>query len=783
MKASMKSMLAPCVNFTDQDEYVWRHEQGTVIEMDNEEKAMKRLNNKRLPFRAWPIAPIPGLTTAFSKSWLFLVKVPAGDAAEAFPSVADRFTIDLDSIVHRREGKFSLVHLPASRIPNPYETIDADEVQKCAAFKVDVPRSWKAGDGPYQEMDLMATFQTASSISNTDSISLDPDKQQTIFVQFDASCLTFEAELAALRHLTAQHRLQEMAPSKLSLDAFKMLQNFSSRGWISFRNLHDEFPQLRNPCHRSHRVPKLIVEKFKAFNADHRAALKGLQSIPNSVYFVNGCPGAGKTEWNMVLSALVHSKRSPKSRRRHTPILFLVDINKAVDDAANRYYRLCQDAGLKRLRIIRMHSWPYEIRHSAKLNKGSDDVDAEPDFTKKFLTTASLAQHIEKQRNARQAPTLDEASWEYYERHKGDCFQALCKLLTRMDEGDVLDNEDWKALRKLVSLLYRAVLAQTDFVATTPVAAFGHFSKLFRPDLVVMDEAPHARELTSLIPIAFYSPLAWIFTGDVNQTRPFVKNDDKRSAERAGLQFNPFAEQLRTSIMARAAAVDAINSKLLVNKRSFANLHRLPSKLFYEGQMSSGYDEASLYPPSTLYLKGYLERLGGVQDIGENRLVVRLKGGEEHKLRESFWNPAHHEWVLAQVRLLLQDESFDTMTGSGKGTVMIATPYSTAVRQYHASVKTWPDEWQDRIEVLTVDKAQGNEADVVFLDLVRTERPGFMDDPKRLNVAISRARQAEVIVMHPCMTFRRVEGGRRIRSRYLSQVWDDAVASGRLATL
>ncbi|PFH62770.1 hypothetical protein XA68_11993 [Ophiocordyceps unilateralis] len=781
-----QQMLVPRLSFPDQDEYVWRHEQGTSIEMENETRAVERLNQKRLPFYAWPIAPIPGLTTSFSKSWLFLVKIPFGEAADAFPSLADRFAIDMESVIQRREGKFSLARLPASRVPNPYEPLDGpakDEVQKCAAFKVDVPRSWQTGDGATVELDLMATFQTASSISDIDNISIESCKQQTIFIQYDVNLLTFEAELAALRRLTQDHRLQELAPSKLSLDAFGMLRDFnSSSGWISYRNLHDEFPQLKNPAHRSHGLPKLLVEKFKAFNADHLAAMNGLRRIPNSVFFVNGCPGAGKTEWNMILSALIHSKKSPKSRRRHTPILFLVDINKTVDDAANRYHRLCRDVGL-RLRIIRMHSWPYEIRHSAKLNKGAGEKESELDFTKKFLTTASLARHAKAERNPTEAPSLDEASWEYYERHKGDCFQGLCKLLTRMDNEEVFSSEDWKALRRLVSLLYRAVLAQTDFVATTPVATFGHFAKLYQPDIVFMDEAPHARELTSLIPIAFYSPLAWIFTGDVNQTRPFVKSDDRRSAERNGLKFNPFAEQLRMSIMARAAEVNAINSKLLVNKRSFANLHRLPSRLFYDAQMRSGYDETSLYPRTALYLKGYLEKLGGIDEMNENRLVVRLRDGKEEKLRDSFWNPVHHKWVLEQVQRLLQDDSFETVTGTGSGTVMIATPYSTAVRQYHASVKKWPEQWQNRVEVLTVDRAQGNQADVVFLDLVRTTKAGFMDDPKRLNVAISRARQAEVIVMHPSMTTRWARGGHRIKSKYLSEVWDEAVAQRRLATL
>ncbi|KAF4583045.1 nonsense-mediated mRNA decay protein 1 [Ophiocordyceps camponoti-floridani] len=778
-------MLRPQLTFPDQAEYVWRHEQGTSIEMENESKVVDRLNKKKLPFHAWPIAPIPGLTTSFSKSWLFLVKLPTGEAADAFPSLADRFSIDMEAKVYRPQGVFSLVRLAASRIPNPYENLDdKGPVQKKAAFKVDVPRSWQTALGVTVELDLMATFQTASSISDSAHIRVDASNQQTIFIEYDTNSLTFDAELAALHRLTREHRLAELCPSKLSLDAFRMIRDFNHCGIIRYRDLHYEFPQLRDPAHPRSRMPKLLVDKVQAFNEDHRAALEGLKEIPNSVFFVNGCPGAGKTEWNMVLAALIHAKKSPNARRRNTPILFLVDINKTVDDAANRYYRLCRDAGLK-LRIIRMHSWPYEIRHSTKLTRATGEEDAEPDFTRKFLTTASLIQNANGgAANSNEAPSLDEEAWHYYERHKAGCFEGLCRLLARMDTGQVLTSEDWKTLRRLVATLYRAVLAQTDFVATTPVAAYGHFSKLFAPDIIFMDEAPHARELTTLIPIAFYSPLAWIFSGDVNQTQPFVKSDNKRSAEREGLKFNPFAEQLRMSIMARAAAVDAIKNKLLVNKRSFANLHLLPSRLFYDSQMRSEYDETSLYPTSTLYLKNYLERLGGVRDMKENRLVVRLRGGEERKLRESFWNPVHHKWVMEQVQLLLQDESFVTVTGEGAGTIMIATPYSTSVRQYAASVKNWPQEWQNRVEVLTVDKAQGNQADAVFLDLVRTTKAGFMDEAKRLNVAISRARQAEVIVMHPSMTTKwGARQGRTIRSQYLSEVWAEALVQGRLATL
>lgn len=46
----------------------------------------------------------------------------------------------------------------------------------------------------------------------------------------------------------------------------------------------------------------------------------------------------------------------------------------------------------------------------------------------------------------------------------------------------------------------------------------------------------------------------------------------------------------------------------------------------------------------------------------------------------------------------------------------------------------------------TVDKVQGREGDVVFLSMVQNHRVGFMDNPNRLNVALTRARYQMVIV-------------------------------------
>ncbi|KAH7158042.1 P-loop containing nucleoside triphosphate hydrolase protein [Dactylonectria estremocensis] len=756
--------------FPVQDVYVWRHEQGTLIEMQNEEEILKRFNEARTKYKAW--------------SWLLLVKIPPISDDLAFPSMTDYFTIDLEAHVKRPDGNFSLVHLNTTRVQNPYQDRDdvvSTSVSRCAAFQVDVPRSWQNSEGSHVELDLMSNFQTALGLNDFQNILMDEGKCQNIIIVWETYSLTYEAELAALRRFIEPPRLEKRELSMKAKDAFKMIQNFHC-SWKQYYNLHNEFPHLKNPEHPYHRIPNFLLERFRSFNTNHRAAYDTLTAIPNGLFFVNGCPGAGKTEWNMVVSALIQSKRRPGSKKRHSPILFVVDLNKTVDDAADRYFALCKGAGLK-LRIVRMHGWPYEMRHSSKLNESQPTQQGEPDFTQKFMTTLSLAKHAGAVRNPNKAPTLDEAAWDYYEKYKGDCFTSLNRILASMEAGEVLTTQDWKTLRSQVSLLYRAVLAQTDFIATTPVAAYGGFSKLFKPDVVFVDEAPHARELTTLIPLAFFEPIAWILTGDVNQTRPFVKGCDIWDTTKQGLKPNPHAAQLRVSLMARAAMVGAINSKLLVNKRAYGNLHRLPSTMFYQGQMSSGYEDTERYPPTAVHLKNYLQQLGGIPEMRENRAVIRLKDSLEEKHINSFWNPAHHKWLVEQVQKLLGDPEFRCITDNNiPGSVMIQTPYAAAVRMYLAEVKQWPQEWQDRVEVMTVDKAQGNQADVVFLDMVRTTTAGFMNEPQRLNVAITRARQAEVILMHYQMTWR-TRRGKRVRAEYTSQIWDDAAADRRVFVL
>lgn len=762
-----------------------------MIEMDNEILLMKYFNERKIPFQAWPVATLPGFTTSFTESWLFLVKVPQLAEGMEFPSLGDHFKISLGASIQVQNVEYTLTQLSTTRIPNPYEdmTSISSQVRNCAAFKVEVPRSWRNEDGLNVELKLMERLRIASSIDDMDRIALDADSRQSITIEWMLTSLTPLAELAALRHFSGEREKKGELPSERSSIAFKTLQNFHGVK-KKYTNLHKVFPQLQDPTNPSYRVPELLQQKFQAFNDEQMQAYYGLSKIPNSLYFVNGCPGAGKTEWNLLLAALIQSTVHRNPGGKIPPILFLVDINKTVDDAADRYFKLCKMAGLK-LRIIRMYGWPYEMRNSDKIHSTETtttpkSMERKADFSKAFLSIASLSKHTNLKRNTERAPTLDEAAWEFYEQHKAEeSFSSISKAFEKIEKGDVMSMSDWKTFKGRVAILYRAVLAQADFIATTPVASYGRFSSLFRPKVVFLDEAPHARELTTLIPIAYFDPLVWIFTGDVKQTQPFVRGGDKRETKRQGLKPNPFADQLRFSTMARAAAVGALNGQLLVNSRARGNLHRLPSDLFYSGMMKSGHTTPErMYPPSTIHLKGYLEQLAKMEKcLEENRIVVQLRSSCEEMRSTSFWNPVHHKWVIAQVEALLDDGKFLSIIHQGApGTIIIESPYRHALTQYAAVAKKWPTEWQDRVQVLTVDRAQGNQADVVILDMVRTTTAGFMDNPRRLNVAITRSLQAEIIVMHHAMTYRNWRG-RLEKTENLSKLWEDAMADGRVFDL
>lgn len=284
-------------------------------------------------------------------------------------------------------------------------------------------------------------------------------------------------------------------------------------------------------------------------------------SLPVSTWCLVSGPGARKTHWNLLVAAIAQAKaalpvetKSGKHRLRRARILYLIDVNKPVDDVADRMFCLCRTAGLDR-KIFRMYGWPYELKHSRYIDaaslKGLDaafntaSAEPDPDFTVQFLGAARKGQYSHNKSTSK-APTLDQAAWEHFCKHRDGEYTSLAKVLNKILEEDNQTQWGAQSLRGCVYRLYEDVLKEVDFIATAPVSAYGSFPQMFHPNIVFLDEAPHARELTSLIPIAFLSPIIRIFAGDFRQTRPFVASPNM-SNDLDDIRLNLFGRQLTVS--------------------------------------------------------------------------------------------------------------------------------------------------------------------------------------------------------------------------------------------
>lgn len=162
------------------------------------------------------------------------------------------------------------------------------------------------------------------------------------------------------------------------------------------------------------------------------------------------------------------------------------------------------------------------------------------------------------------------------------------------------------------------------------------------------------------------------------------------------------------SLMERLVSLGYANAVTLTTQHRMApELLAFPNREFYAGALVCG-----AHAPSH----------------GEV-VVVDVSDGCEEESGTSWRNRA--EAVRAAEVVVAEKES--------NHDCILLAPYSAQVRLLHAQ--------KTGCEVHTVDSFQGREADVVVLSVVRTQSHlGFWSDPRRLTVALTRARRKLIVV-------------------------------------
>jgi serine/threonine protein kinase len=318
--------------------------------------------------------------------------------------------------------------------------------------------------------------------------------------------------------------------------------------------------------------------------------------------------------------------------------------------------------------------------------------------------------------------------------------RIVLNMLGIDEEEDLIDKrqELVKRWQKVVGKhedFAEPILERASLLAATCLTTGGRYLKDREFDWAIIDEAGRATATELLVPLV--RSRRAIIVGDERQLPPMI--DEGLSAEALagiGATRESLAESLFALLVEQAQSAQLpVVQMLTVQHRMHPAIGRLISQVFYEGKLEHAVAEQ--------------ERSHGLDWLP--RCVVwfsttRLSQHEETHRGSSYYNRAEVEKSTALLRRMETSYRALGMTRE----VAVITPYNAQITELKASIQpTGPDWLALKIEIATVDAFQGRDCDIVLFSTVRSNKNaklGFLRDYRRLNVALSRARQLLLLV-------------------------------------
>jgi len=313
----------------------------------------------------------------------------------------------------------------------------------------------------------------------------------------------------------------------------------------------------------------------------------------------------------------------------------------------------------------------------------------------------------------------------------GDEFQKLQRL---KDEIGELTDRDQKKYKALQIRTEREILQAADVICCTCSGAGDPRLKNFRFRQVLIDEATQAVEAEALIPLTLGAKQA-VLVGDHCQLGPVVMC---KAAAKAGLT---------QSLFERMVLIGIRPIRLQVQYRMHPSLSEFPSNMFYEGSLQNGVTEADRQLLDLPGFKGKEDFPWPVPD--KPMFFYSIAGMEEISASgTSYLNRTEASYVEKIVTHLLK-------LGVTPGQIGVITPYDGQkqyVSEFMRRSGSLSASFYEAIEVASVDAFQGREKDFILVSCVRSSESqgiGFLSDPRRLNVALTRARLGLILLGNP----------------------------------
>ena len=458
---------------------------------------------------------------------------------------------------------------------------------------------------------------------------------------------------------------------------------------------------------------KVKEEEIKPFNENLNeyqieAVKRAIGSEP--LFLIHGPPGTGKTTTLVeVIEQLVKNKK--------LQVLATADSNTAVDNLMERLIK----RGLEVVRLghparvskeLIEHTLDYKVQHHPDYEK-IKEIEKKIDELKE-----RQADHLKPTPQWRRGLS-DKQIMELARQNKKTRGIKLSKLKS-MAKWLELQEEIKKLIeerKKIENQIVDKILSTSQVVLATNSTSGNEFLENRTFPVLVLDEAGQAVEPSALIPLIKAKKV--IMAGDHKQLPPTV--------------LHPEAKNLSYTMFERFMELYPEASYMLrIQYRMNDLIKEFSSNEFYNGGLISHESVKNIKLSEITSKKSKNPALDDTPIVfidTEGKFLEKTKHGSFSK-----YNPEEAKLVKKLVEELKE-------IGVPAKDIGVITPY----KDHEDYLKELlPD-----VEVKTVDGFQGREKEVIIISLVRSnpdEEIGFLEDLRRLNVALTRAKRKLILV-------------------------------------
>ncbi|ANE52539.1 AAA domain-containing protein [Flavisolibacter tropicus] len=405
----------------------------------------------------------------------------------------------------------------------------------------------------------------------------------------------------------------------------------------------------------------------------------------NELAIVHGPPGTGKT------TTLVQAIKALLQQDRQ-PILVVAPSNAAVDLLSEKLSKIS-------LNVLRIGN-PARVSEEQLSLSLDSKITAHPSFK-------------EIKRLKKQAAEYRDMA-QKYKRSFGPAEREQRKAL--YTEARNVQKE----AERTEQYITEDLLSRAQVITATLVGANHYTIRHLRYHTVVIDEAGQALEPACWIPILKAKKL--VMAGDHYQLPPTIKSE---VAARSGL-----SETLMEKCVAlHPEAVVLLEEQYRMNE----NIAGFPSREFYRSRLQAHVSVAHhILAPDEAPLV-FIDTAGcGFEEAWEGTSVSNPE--------EAAFLIKHLSLLVSHLQPLFADAPFPS--------VGVISPYRHQVEVLKQAVASHPD-LPNTITVNTIDSFQGQERDVIYISMVRSNVDnviGFLSEVRRMNVAMTRARKKLIVI-------------------------------------